>query len=46
MAQKDMDQCINSNSFGGEILGHFTFLFFFFCCLCVENFACVVKIMV
>lgn len=29
MAQKDMDQCINSNSFGGEILGHFTFLFFF-----------------
>lgn len=45
MAQKDMDQRINSNSFGGEILGHFTFLFFF-CCLCVENFACVVKIMV
>lgn len=30
MAQKDMDQRINSNSFGGEILGHFTFLFFFF----------------
>lgn len=34
MAQKDMDQCINSNSFGGEILGHFTFLFFFLLSLC------------